>query len=132
VTFEGFAALRRLTEDKSQEVSELSQHRIQKALNDAERALTESSLLRDRSQGLFLQNCEKKLRQSTRSTVVGTARVMSHRDIIEKRSTLELGKATGPGPDSGVQGPSVSRCPSTFSSKAPGKRGRQGELEQAI
>ena len=54
---------------------------MQKAFNAAERALTESSLLRDRSQELFLQNCEKKLRVSTNSKVVGTVRVMSYRDI---------------------------------------------------
>jgi hypothetical protein len=132
VTSEGFAALRRLIEGESQQVSELSQHRMQKALNAAERALTESSLLRDRSEELFLQNCEKKLRQSTRSTVVGTARVMSYRDIVEKRSMQETITTTEPGSDARVQGQSVSRHPSTVSSKAPRKRGRQGELEQAI
>ncbi|OAP56314.1 hypothetical protein AYL99_09493 [Fonsecaea erecta] len=132
VTSEDFAALRRLIEGESQQVSELSQHRLQEAFNAAERALTESSLLRDRSQELFLQNCEKKLRQSTRSTVIGTARVMSYRDIVVKRSTQETIKTTEPRSDAGRQGPSVSRHPSTVSSKAPRKRGRQGELEQAI
>jgi hypothetical protein len=67
VISEGFAVLRRLIESESPQVGELNQHRIQKTFNAAERALTEGSLLRDRSQELFLQNCEKKLRQSTRN-----------------------------------------------------------------
>jgi hypothetical protein len=132
VTSEGFAALRRLIEGESQHVSELSQHRLQKAFNAAERALTESSLLRDRSQELFLQNCEKKLRTSSKSKVVGAARVMSYRDIIEKRSTQETIKTTKSRSDAGRQAPSVRKRPLAVSGQASRKRGRQGELQQAI
>nr|KAK5447353.1 hypothetical protein LTR18_002932 [Exophiala xenobiotica] len=83
---------------------------MQKAFDAAERASTESSLLRDRSQELvFLQNCEKKLRQSTKSKVVGTARVMTYRDILEKRSTQETIKTPEPGSDAGRQVPNVSK-----------------------
>src|ERR1700743_2135485 len=83
VTSKGFVPPRRLIGSAPQQVSKLSLHRMQKAFNAAERALTESSLLRDRSQELFLQNCEKKLRVSTNSKVVGTVCVMSYRDILK-------------------------------------------------
>ena len=132
VTSEGFAALRRLIECESQQVSELSQRRMQKALNAAERALTESSLLRDRSQELFLQNCEKKLRVSTKSKVVETARVMSYQDIIEKRSAKEIMKTAGSGTGARRQVPTVGKRSLPVSNQAPRKRRRQGELQQAI
>ena len=109
MTSEGFAALRRRIEGESQKVSELSQYRLQKAFNAAERALAESSLLRDRSQELFLQNCEKKLRVSTKSKVVGTARVMGYRDIVEKRSMQETTKIREAGSDAGRQVSSVGK-----------------------
>ncbi|KAK5240859.1 hypothetical protein LTR40_007561, partial [Exophiala xenobiotica] len=77
---------------------------MQKAFDAAERALTESSLLRDRGpEPVFLQNFEKKLGQSTISKVVGsrTARVMTYRDILEKRSTQETIKTPEPASDAG-------------------------------
>ncbi|KAK5240825.1 hypothetical protein LTS06_012336, partial [Exophiala xenobiotica] len=82
---------------------------MQKAFDAAERASTESSLLRDRGPELvFLQNCEKRLRQSTKSKVVGsrTARVVTYWDILEKRSTQETIKTPEPGSDAGRRVPS--------------------------
>lgn len=128
VTSEGFASLRRLIEGESQHASELSQRRMQKALNAAERALTESALLRDRGQELFLQNCEKKLRTSTKSKVVGTARVMSYQDIVDKRSAQETTAiaTTRSGATCQISTSNKRALPVT-----PRKRKWQGELEQA-
>jgi hypothetical protein len=51
--------------------------------NAAEKAFAERSLLLDDNRLLFAQNNEKVSRKSARSTVVGTAKVMSYEDIVE-------------------------------------------------
>jgi DDE superfamily endonuclease len=85
VTTESFAALRCLIEGESSHLDRQHQHRMKKALNAGERAMAECGLLSEERQNLRQQNCEKKTRASARSTVVGTARVMSYEDIVEAR-----------------------------------------------
>jgi hypothetical protein len=48
--------------------------------------MTECTLLREEAQALFQQNDEKKTRTSAKSTLVGTARVMSYEDIVINQS----------------------------------------------
>jgi hypothetical protein len=55
----------------------------------AEKAFTECSLLRDENRLLFTQNNEKVTRKSVRSTVIGTAKVMSYEDIVEARTNRD-------------------------------------------
>jgi hypothetical protein len=64
-----------------------------------EKAFAERALL-DENRLLFEQNNESNCRQSTRSTVVGKAKVMSYEDIVEaqtKRDAKEAVPVTGKG-----------------------------------
>jgi hypothetical protein len=92
VTSETFAALRCLIEGESCHLDQRHQHWMAKALNAGEWAMAECGLLSDEKQALMQQNCEKKIRASTRSTVVGTAKVMSYQEIVE----AQRGQGTKP------------------------------------
>ena len=90
VNAEGFQALRQKVEQHSQHLDNVGKHRLQKLANAAEKAIADRVLLVEENRILFDQNNEKKTRSSTKSTVVGTARVMSYEDIVavqEKRAT---------------------------------------------
>ena len=128
VTSEGFIALRRLIEGEFQHVSELNQHRMQKAFNAAEQAMIERTLLRDRTQELFQQNCEKKTRTSVKSTIVGTARVMSYEDIVDRQSEKKA-TSTSKVTQGGIA-TRKRRAPAT--EQASNKRSRQAEAQQAV
>jgi hypothetical protein len=67
----------------------LSRFRLQKLSNAAEKAFAERSLLLDDNRLLFAQNSEKVSRKSARSTVVGTAKVMSYEDIVEAQTNRD-------------------------------------------
>jgi hypothetical protein len=67
-------------------------------VNAAEKAFAERALLLDENRVLFEQNNESNIRQSTRSTVVGKAKVMSYEDIVEtqaKRNSKEAAVVKG-------------------------------------
>jgi hypothetical protein len=66
-------------------LDELSKHCLQKLANAAEKAFAERALL-DENRLLFKQNNEKESRKSTRSTIVGKAKVMSYKDIFEAQA----------------------------------------------
>lgn len=59
---------------------------VQKLANAAQMSFAENALLRDQNQVLTIISNEVKVRRSTRSTVVGTARVMSYEDIVKARA----------------------------------------------
>ena len=128
VTAEGFTALRRLIEGESQYTSELNQHRMQKAFNAAERAMTSCTLLEDQRRALFLQNCERKTRVSTKSRVVGTAKVMSYQEIVEQES--EQAEPITRTAVSAHRGMTARKHRVAVTDRAPEKR--QVELRQAI
>lgn len=65
-----------------------------KLANAAERAMSARDLLFQEKSDLFKQNNESKMRASTKSTVVGKARVMSFEDITEARRKREERDAT--------------------------------------
>jgi hypothetical protein len=65
--------------------------RLQKLGNTAENAVAERALLFNDNRLLFAQNNEKAYRQSTRLTVIGNARVMSHNDIVEAQKKRDYG-----------------------------------------
>jgi hypothetical protein len=62
--------------------------------SSTEKAFAECSLLLDDNRLLFAQNNEKVSRKSARSTVVGTAKVMSYEDIVEAQTNRDA-KAAG-------------------------------------
>jgi hypothetical protein len=69
-------------------LDDLSRFRLQKLSNAAEKAFAERSLLDD-NRLIFAQNNEKVSRKSARSTVVGTAKVMSYEDIVEAQTNRD-------------------------------------------
>jgi hypothetical protein len=69
-----------------------SKERLRRLANAAQKSFAECALLLDKNRLLFEQNNESDCRQSTRSTVVGKAKVMSYEDIVEvqaKRNAKE-------------------------------------------
>jgi hypothetical protein len=72
------------------------------------------------------QNNESRSRQSTRSTVIGKAKVMSYEDIVEAQRKRDMKEA-------GVAGGSrrSSKRKSAASAHMPRKRSRKQELEEA-
>jgi hypothetical protein len=127
VTSEGFSALRHLIEGESQGLSELDNHRIQNALNAAERAIADRGLLLDENRLLFEQNCEKQTRASTMSRAVGTAKVMSYQEIEEARRKHDKAVV-----NVGTQSKTVGKRRAQSSPQVSVKRVRLTELEQAI
>ena len=59
---------------------------IQKLANAAQVSFPELALLRDQNQFLMEMNNKAKVRRSTRSIVLGTAKVISFKDIKEARA----------------------------------------------
>ena len=59
---------------------------IQKLANAAHISLAEGALLRDQAQFLLKMNSEAKVRRSTKSVIVGKAKVMSYEDIEEAQA----------------------------------------------
>jgi hypothetical protein len=60
----------------------------------AKKAFTECSFLRDKNRFLFTQNNEKVTRKSVKSTVVGTAKVISYKNIVEARTNRNVKMAS--------------------------------------
>jgi hypothetical protein len=78
-------------------VQRLQRH-VQKLANAAQVSFADRALLRDQNQFLHRMNNEAKVRRSTRSVVLGKAKVMSFEDIEEaraKRATKEVIKGKG-------------------------------------
>jgi hypothetical protein len=72
------------------------QRRIQRLASAAQVSFTKQALLSDRNQFLFRINNKAKVRQSTKSLVLGKAKVMSYKDLEEaqvKRATKERAAA---------------------------------------
>ena len=93
VTAEILTSLRSLIEQGSHMLDELSRYYVQKLANAAERAFADRALLLDENLNLFKQNNERECRQSTRSTVVGKAKVMSYEDIVEAQAKCDAKEA---------------------------------------
>ena len=89
---EGFEIVRKELEQASQHLDAAGKHRLQKLANAGERAIADRVLLVEENRILFDQNNEKMSRSSTKSTVVGTARIMSYDDIVEAQRKREAKK----------------------------------------
>jgi DDE superfamily endonuclease len=92
VNAEGFETVRKELEQASQHLDAAGKHRLQKLANAGERAIADRVLLVEENRILFDQNNEKMSRSSTKSTVVGTARIMSYDDIMEAQRKREAKK----------------------------------------
>ena len=104
VTTEAFTSPRSLIERHARANDEMSKQRLQRCLqkltNATEMSFAERDLLVDENKLLFKQNNEAKVRRSTKSTVVGKAKVMRYEDIEvarAKRAEKEEAKAKGKG-----------------------------------
>jgi hypothetical protein len=97
-TAEALTSLRSRIEEDSHALDESSRQRLQKLANAAQVSFAECALLHDENRLLFNQNNEAKRRRSTKSTVIGKAKVTSYEDIEEargKRAAKEAAKASG-------------------------------------
>ena len=92
----------------------------------AQKAFAERVLLLDENRLLFEQNNESNCRQSTRSTVVGKAKVMSYEDIVEAQTKRDAKEAV---PVKGKRGP---KRKSSAPVLAEAKSTRKSEVEVAI
>jgi hypothetical protein len=107
VIAEALVSLRSVIEQDADALNEPSKRRLQKLANAAQVSFTECALLRDENQLLFKQNDEAKRRRSSKSTVVGKAKVMSYEDIEEAR---ERGAAKEAATASGKHDRKVGMC----------------------
>ena len=97
VLAEALTSLHNLIKQDAHTLNETSvqrlQRHVQKLANAAQISFAERALLRDQNQFLTRMNNEAKVRRSTKSVVLGKAKVMSYEDIEEaraKRSTKEV------------------------------------------
>ena len=82
----------------NEKCTQRQQRRVQKLANAAQISFAENALLRDQNQILTIISNEVKVRRSTRSIVLGKARVMSYEDIEQaraKRAAKEIIKSKG-------------------------------------
>ena len=83
VTADTLNSLRGLVERDTHALDYESKLRLEKLLNAAQISFAERALLEDDNQLLVKQNDEAKRRRSTKSTVLGKAKVMSYEDLAE-------------------------------------------------
>ena len=86
VTVEALTSLCSLIEQDAYTFDETSKLRLQKFANAAQMSFAECALLEAENQLLFQQNDERKRRKSSKSTIVGKAKVMSYEDIEDARA----------------------------------------------
>ncbi|OAG12147.1 uncharacterized protein CC84DRAFT_1071446, partial [Paraphaeosphaeria sporulosa] len=90
VTIEGLASLHTLIQRDAHALPDESskhhlQRHVQKLANAAQVSFAKQVLLEDQNQFLSTLNKEAKLRRSTRSVILGKAKVMSYEDLKEAR-----------------------------------------------
>ena len=100
---------------------------IYKIANAAENAFADRALLLDDNQLLFKQNCEKTKRKTTRSTIVGTARVLSYNDLVKAELQYDTQKAK----DQANRGRRRSNRIHETPAQVLSKRSRSKELKEA-
>ena len=102
VSAEALTSLHDLIKQDAHTLNETSiqrlQRHIQKLANAAQISFAERALLHDQNKFLTRMNNEAKIRRSTKSVVLGKAKVMSYEDIEEaraKRAAKEVIKGKG-------------------------------------
>ncbi|KAF2190317.1 hypothetical protein K469DRAFT_760038, partial [Zopfia rhizophila CBS 207.26] len=86
VTAEALTSLHGLIEQDTHGLDERSKQRLRKFANAAQISFAERTLLADENRLLFKQNNEANVRRSTKSMIVGKAKVMSYEDIKGERA----------------------------------------------
>ena len=84
-TSESFDAIRKKFECSLEGLNEESKLQFQKIANAAEKAFADRAILFDENSTLFKQNNEKCIRESSKRNVVGNAKIMSEKDIVEAK-----------------------------------------------
>lgn len=125
VTSKALTSLRSLIEHDTHVLDGRNKHCLQKLAHAAEKACAERALLLDENRLLFEQNNESNCRQSTRSTVVGKAKVMSYEDIVEAQAKRDAEEAIF------VKGKFGPKRKSSAPVVAEGKGTRKSEVEVA-
>ncbi|OCK78530.1 DDE-domain-containing protein, partial [Lepidopterella palustris CBS 459.81] len=85
-TADTLIALRSLVERDTHALDDKSKLRLEKVLNAAQISFAERALLEDDNRLLIKHNNEAKHRRSTKSTVLGRAKVISYKDLKEARA----------------------------------------------
>jgi len=129
VTAEALTSLRNLIEQDTHTLDETSKQRLQKLANAAQVSFAECALLLDENRLLFQQNNESKCRKSTKSTVVGKAKVMSYEDIIEAQAKRAAKEAAKEAAAVNRKGGRKRKSPAPAGAKA--KKARRSEAEVA-
>lgn len=129
VTAEDVTALRNLIDQDAHTLDEKSRNRFQKLLNAAQASIAECALLEDENQLLSKQNDEAKRRRTTKSTILGKAKVMSYED-------LEMAKAKRAAKESAKDEDTAKRKrgrkrKSAVAEKVTAKKARRSEVEIA-
>jgi DDE superfamily endonuclease len=91
VTSEALTLLCSLVEQDTNSLDERGKYHVEKLRNAAKKWAAECAFLLDENKLLFEQNIESNVRKSTRSTVVGKAKVMSL-DALEKKKAARTTK----------------------------------------
>jgi hypothetical protein len=86
VTAEALTSLYSLIEQDAIILDSPSKQHLQKFANAAQKSFAECAILLDENRLLLEQNNESNCRQSTRSTVVWKAKVISYKDIVEAQA----------------------------------------------
>ena len=103
-TIVSFNDVRRRLESTLDMNDDQSRRCLEKIANAAEKVFADRALLFDENKLLFEQNNEKAVRESTRPTIVGRAKVMTYDDILEaqrKRAEKERNKTETSKKDTG-------------------------------
>lgn len=96
-------------------------------MNAAENGFADRALLLEENSLLFEQNNEKAVPTSAKSTVVGTARVMSYEDIVEAQKKREVKEI-----EASVRRGRRAKRDTPTPSQILGKRSRSDEREEAL
>ena len=126
VTYDSLCSLRGKIEQEAKLNSPIK-YRFQKLADAAEKAFADRAMLLDENQMLFEQNNEKTSRMSVRSTVVGSARVMSYEDIVEAQRKRDIKDGAGARPNQ--KSSQRTRCKSTRSEKSLAEEVEDGSCE---
>jgi hypothetical protein len=98
---------------------------LQKLANAAQTSFAERALLQDRTRFLLKVNNEAKVRRSTKSVVLGKAKVMSYEDLEEARAKRAEKEAAKEAKGKGKRRKPKSAGPEVEASADKGKRGRK-------
>jgi hypothetical protein len=129
VTVDALRSLRGLIERDTHELNDESKLRLEKLLNAAQMSFAERALLENDNQILVKQNDEAKRRRSTKSTMLGKAKVMSFEDLAEARAKRAAKNEASKSKGKGVR---KRKCPETQATDArKTKTARKSELEVA-